>query len=167
MKYLYLIRHAKSSWDNPGLTDMERPLNSRGKQDAPLMGKRLSAIGIKADLIITSPAKRARRTAKKIAKETGYPLKKIIIDNNLYLEGVNNLLKTIREIDEQYENVFLFGHNPDFTSLVNLLTHGQIYNIPTCGICRIAFDIDSWQLVTESKGKLILYDYPKKFPDNK
>lgn len=163
MKYLYLIRHAKSSWDNPGLTDIKRPLSNRGKQDAPMMGKRLAAMGTKPDLLITSPAKRARKTAKKIAKKTGYPAHKIIIDNNLYLKGVINLLKTINEINEKYNTVFLFGHNPDFTSLANLLTHAQLYNIPTCGICCIAFDIGSWQFVKEGNGKLILYDYPKKF----
>ncbi len=167
MKYLYLIRHAKSSWDYPNLTDIERPLNSRGEKDAPMMGKRLSAMGIKPDLIMTSPAKRALQTAKKIAKETGYPVNNIIINNNLYLAGVTTLLKTIRAINERYETVFMFGHNPEFTTLANLLTLQQIYNIPTCGICNISFEIDSWRLVTEGTGKLILNDYPKKSPDNK
>jgi len=167
MKNLFLIRHAKSSWDFPNLTDIERPLNSRGKKDAPMMGQRLSAMGIKPDLIITSPAKRARKTAKKIAKETGYPANKIITNNNLYSAGVTTLLQVIRAIENQYNKVFMFGHNPEFTALANLLTHRQIYNVPTCGICYIAFEIESWRHVTEGKGKLKLYDYPKKSPAHK
>jgi len=164
MKTLYLIRHAKSSWANPHLSDIDRPLSNRGKSDAPMMGKRLSARGTKPDLIISSPAKRALKTASKIAKETGYPEKKIIINDNLYLAGVTTLLKTIRAIDEKYETVFMFGHNPEFTSLAHLLTLQQIYNIPTCGIFCVTFNIDSWYNVTEGSGKLAFFDYPKNSP---
>ena len=164
MKNIYLIRHAKSSWDFPNLTDIKRPLNSRGKKDAPMMGQRLSAMGVKPDLILTSPAKRTRKTAKKIAKETGFPANKIIVNNNLYTAGVITLLQVIRAIEKKYDTVFLFGHNPEITALTNLLTHQQIYNLPTCGICCIAFEIEAWQQVTEGKGKLVLYDYPKKSP---
>ena len=164
MKKLYLIRHAKSSWDFPDLTDIERPLNNRGKRDAPMMGKRLAELGVSPDLIVTSPAKRARKTAKMIAKETGYPAERIIINKKFYGAGVTTLLKAIRTIENKFDTVFLFGHNPELTALVNKLTHQQIYNVPTCGVCSIVFDTESWNFITEGSGKLLFYDYPKNLP---
>ena len=162
MKRLYLIRHAKSSWNNSDLTDFERPLNQRGKRDAPFMGKRLKDHKVKADLIISSPAKRALKTAKIIAKEIDFPTEKILPNESIYEEGTLASLKLIRNIDDSYNNVMLFGHNPTITSLATYLTNYQIQNMPTCSIFCMEFNIDSWKEMSEGEGTFIFFDYPKK-----
>jgi phosphohistidine phosphatase len=162
MKRLYLVRHAKSSWKEPDLTDIERPLNTRGKQDAPCMGKRLKELKVHPDLIVSSPAKRARKTAKVIAKEIGFPKKDIVTNESIYLTGVSTLLIFIRNIKDSYQQVMLFGHNPGFTELAEYLTNQRFDNIPTCGIVCMDFDITSWKEVAEGKGDVVFFDYPKK-----
>ena len=163
MKRLYLIRHAKSSWKDQGLADIERPLNKRGKQDAPFMGKRLKETKVHPDLIVSSPAKRALKTAKVIAEEIGYPKKRIKTDESIYLAGVSTLLHVIQNIEDSYQQVMLFGHNPGFTDLAESLTNQKFDNIPTCGIVCMDFDINSWKKVSEGKGKVVFFDYPKKY----
>lgn len=163
MKRLYLIRHAKSSWKDQDLTDIERPLNTRGKRDAPCMGKRLKDLKVHPDLIVSSPAKRALKTAKVIAREIGYPKKRIETDESIYLAGVSTLLLVIQNIEDSYQQVILFGHNPGFTELAEYLTDQQFDNIPTCGIVCMDFDIESWKEVAEGKGILVSFDYPKKY----
>ncbi len=161
MKHLVLIRHAKSSWDHPNLTDLQRPLNNRGKHDAPLMGKRLKEMGVLPDFIISSPAVRAHKTAKKIAKQTDYPKKKISLCKELYLNGIHAMFKQITSLDEKYNTVYLVGHNPDITSLAYFLTKHRVDNIPTCGIFYVTFESLFWQDITESSGKFKLFDFPK------
>lgn len=162
MKRLYLLRHAKSSWKHPDLSDFERPLNERGKRDAPVMGKRLKEMQIQPDLILSSPAKRAHKTAKIIAKEIDFPKKQIVTDESIYAAGVSTLLDLIRKIDDSFRQVILIGHNPGFTDLANYLTNAQLDNIPTCGIFCTDFDIQSWKDVAEGKGTFVFFDYPKK-----
>ena len=162
MKHLYLIRHAKSSWDHPHLEDMKRPLSNRGKQDAPFMGNRLREMGVQPDLIISSPAKRAYKTARKIAKQVSFPRKKIIINDQIYLNGSQALFNLVKGLDEQFKTVFLVGHNPDITSLAYLLTHHRVDNIPTCGIFYVSFDVIFWHDITEGSGAFQFFDYPKK-----
>ena len=161
MKTLYIVRHAKSSWDNPNLDDFDRPLNSRGKKNAPEMGERLKKKGIKPDLIISSSAKRAYTTAVKIAKEIGYPKNDIKRTENFYLAGVNASLRIIHQVDDHVESLMIFGHNPGWTDLSNYLCDFQIDNIPTCGISAITFEIDKWSEVKTGGGKLLFFDYPK------
>jgi len=163
MKTLYLIRHAKSSWKDPDLRDFERPLNKRGKSDAPEMGQRLRAYKAGADIIISSPAKRAIKTAKIIAREVGFPVKEIVTTETVYLADVPTLVEVIRKISDKHQQVMLFGHNPGLTMLANFLVNGeQVENIPTCGIFCIEFEIDSWKKVGQGLGKLLFFDYPKK-----
>ena len=163
MKRLYLIRHAKSSWDDPDLSDIDRPLNKRGKKDAPIMGERLkNEHKAKPDLIISSPAKRAIRTARVIAKEIGYSKEKIEIKDSLYASGVTAMLNVIHYLDDSLDEVMLFGHNPDLTSLANHLSNQHVDNIPTCGIFCVDFDLKSWQDVKKGKGIFKFLDYPKK-----
>ena len=111
MKKLYLVRHAKSSWKDPSLDDIDRPLNKRGKRDAPFMGKLLRKEGVKPDLIITSPAKRAFFTAKTIANEIDYSKKDIVKSNLVYLTSTNELLEVINDISQEVKTAMLFGHN--------------------------------------------------------
>lgn len=163
MKRLYLIRHAKSSWGNPDLDDHERPLNARGKRDAPEMGKRLKKSGVKPDLIVSSSAKRALKTAKIIAQELGYPKAGIVVEEAIYeSESMASLLAVIRQFDDAHNHVFMLGHNPAFTMLSRLLSDHQVENIPTGGVFCMDFDIASWQQVAAGKGKLVFFDYPKK-----
>ena len=163
MKRLFLIRHAKSSWDEPDVADIDRPLNNRGKRDAPVMGERLKKEHkAKPDLILSSPAKRALRTAKIIAKEIDYPEGKIEIKDSLYGSGVQAMLNIIQYLDGSLNEVMLFGHNPDLTSLANFLSNHEVENIPTCGVFCVDFDIESWKEVEGGKGIFKFFDYPKR-----
>ncbi|SHO50534.1 SixA phosphatase family protein [Desulfopila aestuarii] len=162
MKHLYLIRHAKSSWDNPGLTDAERPLNKRGKRDAPFMGKLLKEQGIMPDLICASPAKRAKQTAKIIAESIGFPTQDIRLLDDIYTSDLNLLLQVVQQIEDTVANLFLVGHNYVLTDLAESLTSEVLGNIPTCGIVSIAFNVASWSEVTGGRGEMLFFDYPKK-----
>lgn len=162
MKKLFLIRHAKSDWGNPGLKDFDRPLNERGNKNAPFMGKLLKKERIYPDFIISSPAKRAITTARKIAKEIDYPKNKIVEEPKIYEANVKTLLQIVNSIEDENETVFLFGHNPGFTDFLNYLTEANIPNIPTCGIAQIEFENDSWKEVSRETGVMKNFYYPKK-----
>ena len=161
MKRLYLVRHAKSSWADMSLDDFDRQLNSRGKQDAPEMGKRLAKRKILPELLVSSPAKRARKTAKLIAGEIGYPVEKIAFSQKIYEAGTSELLEVIHGLDNRHGQVMLFGHNPGFTSLANLIADCRIDNIPTCGIFCVDFPVSAWNEITPGCGAMVFFDYPK------
>ena len=161
-KYLILIRHAKSSWENPSLRDFDRPLNGRGQRDAPEMGRRLAEKEIIADLMLTSPANRAITTCQTIAEKIGYPLKAIEKDEEIYHAGPSTLLEVVRSIDDSWRTVLLFGHNPGFTDFANALNNTDIENIPTCGMVSIKFEVNSWQDISYGSGIQLEFDYPKK-----
>lgn len=162
MKTLYLVRHAKSSWDFPHLPDYERPLNDRGNRDAPLMGDRFRARGILPDCLVCSPAARARETAKLISSEIGFPESEITFSRHVYEAGVSSLLKTVEALPEEAESAFLVGHNPGMTYLAAYLTGEQLNSLPTCAVACIEMDIDSWSLAGREMGTLVFLDYPKK-----
>ena len=166
MKRLFLVRHAKSSWDDPSLDDIDRPLNNRGKKNAPEMGLRLRKQGIIPDLLISSPAKRAHSTARKISEAIGYPEKSILIDDRLYHGSSNSMLAILHELKKKINSAMLFGHNPGFTDFANTLCGINIYNIPTAGIVAIDFSVETWAEVDYSKGELVFFDYPKKVSSN-
>jgi phosphohistidine phosphatase len=163
MKTLYVVRHAKSSWIDPLVSDFERGLNDRGKKDAPRMGKRLKEKNIYPDLILSSPAKRALSTAKRIAEVIKYPKDKIKTDPKLYHADEDTLLSITQKIKNKHDVVLLFGHNPGLTDFVNALSALElnIENIPTCGIVAISLPVNSWEDVKWKSGKLLFFDYPK------
>lgn len=163
MKTLYLLRHAKSSWDNPELDDFERPLNKRGHHDAPLIGNLLEKLNISPDLIISSPAIRASMTARIIADAIKYPLDRIRYDENIYEAGEMDLLEVIYAVDDTVDKLMLVGHNPSFTYLSHYLAKHHAQNIPTCGMFAAELNITSWTKVKKNCGKLSLYEYPKKY----
>lgn len=163
MKKLYLIRHAKSCWDNPHLSDFDRPLNNRGKHDAPLMGKILKRMKIKPDVIYSSGANRAISTALIIAKELDYDEDRIIVENNIYESSIMDLIEIIHEIPDEIKTAFIVGHNPGINLLSDYISDKEIDNIPTCGIVGIEFDIKDWREVQQKTGKQILFEYPKKY----
>lgn len=156
---LYVIRHAKSSW-NGNEADFDRPLNERGEKDAPSMAARLKEKQVMPDIIISSTAKRAKKTALAFAKVLGYDEKNILWKDEIYESSVQTIFGIVRNIDTSYKHVLLFGHNPTFTYFVNELAAVRIDNIPTCGIAAIAIEGD-WTDVNEDKGKLLWFDYPK------
>lgn len=164
MKTLYIVRHGKSSWSDPSLPDMKRPLNQRGKMNGPEMGARLVDNDIKPDIMISSPAKRAKSTAKKIAKVIQYPKKDIVIEDQLYHSGEQSMLSLIQSQKNEIDKVMLFGHNPGLTDFANDLCGINIYNIPTTGIVGIKFNVDRWEKVDYKTGELLFFDYPKKAP---
>lgn len=159
---LYLIRHAKSSWKDTKLSDFDRPLNKRGKHDAPFMGTRLRKYHVVPDLIITSPAKRAIKTAKLLAEEIHYPKKEIAEKKHIYAADVQDLLEIIKKLDNQKKQVFLIGHNPGLTLLAEKLSGLPVQNIPTCGIFCVEFQEENWADINDGMGALIFLDFPKK-----
>ncbi len=163
MKKLTIVRHAKSSWKNPELKDIERPLNERGKRDAPFMGNVLKEKKIFPDAVYSSPAARALLTAKIIIKEINYPEEKIIIKKNIYEASVSNLLKIISSFPENYKHIMMFGHNPGFTLLSHYLCNSFNVNMPTCSFVHITFDVNSWVEITANSGTLLYFEYPKKY----
>lgn len=161
MKTLFLVRHAKSSRDDPSLPDRERPLDERGLRDAPAMGKRLAERKIKPDLLVSSPAVRALTTAHLIADELGYARDDIAIDDRLYASSADGLLAVVRVLDNKLGSVMLFGHNPEFTDLAQRLS-GEITDMPTCAVAKFRFDTKAWADVGESTPSKVSLDSPKK-----
>jgi phosphohistidine phosphatase len=162
MKNLLLIRHAKSSWDDVALSDRERPLNKRGKHDAPVMGQLLKEKNLMPDVIVSSPAKRALKTAKLIAEAVGYPKKQIDIRDAIYEHGLDALLELIAGLNDDGQRVFLVGHNPEITTLANRLSGADIENVPTCGIVSITFPQDHWREAVQTGGTLAFFARPPK-----
>ena len=162
MKKLTLIRHAKSSWKDPFLSDFDRPLNKRGKEDAPIMGKRLAMDKVVPDLILSSPAKRAKKTAKIVAQEIGFSESKIKTKKRSYLADDDELVDVLKDHDDILQHIMLVGHNPGLTDLANLIAKANIDNIPTSGVVMIDLNVDSWSKITKGCGKVTKFDYPKK-----
>jgi phosphohistidine phosphatase len=161
MKTLVLVRHAKSSWDDPGLSDYERPLSKRGQRDAPLMGARLAEWGPVVDRVISSSAARALETAELMIQEMGFPWDEIQISEELYHASEDDMMDLIREQDDDIDGLMLFGHNPGMTYLVNDLCNLGLDNLPTCGVVILQFDVDSWFEVPEAEPVSETLDFPR------
>lgn len=161
MKTLLLIRHAKSDWSTPSLSDFERPLNERGKRDAPLMVKRLLDKKIKIDAFVSSPAKRAKKTASIFAKEYDNGKDEIIFYEELYAAPEEVFYDVIGKLDDRFDTVAVFSHNPGITDFANSLTDARIDNIPTCGIFAVKIKIKKWKDFKEGDKEFWFADYPK------
>ncbi len=162
MKTLYLVRHAKSSWDNLELKDIDRPLNDRGRRDVPRMGKRMKERDLTPDLMISSPANRALTTCKEIAAILGYHEDRIKTNSRIYHADEDDLFDVLKGLNESHTVVMLFGHNPGLTYFANTLLNENIMNIPTCGIVAGKLNIKSWRDIRSSCGKMDFFDFPKK-----
>lgn len=163
MKKLYLIRHAKSSWDDPSLPDFDRPLNDRGARDAPRMGKRLRKQGIAPDLMVSSTAVRASKTALAIADVIRYPPTRIRMQDELYHASPSEILHEVQKTADDVQTLFLFGHNPGLTDFASRIGKTSIDNIVTCGVYALQLDVKRWKEVKlDGKAKLLFYDYPKR-----
>lgn len=161
MLRLTLIRHAKSSWDEPSLKDFDRPLNARGQSDAPLMGKILKQRLPPIDLMLSSPALRAHTTARILAEKLGYPESDIRMDKSLYGASRQALLKCITAVDSRYRHVVLVAHNPGLEDLGNFLG-GDIDHMPTCAALTLEFPLDDWRAVDRAGGTMVSFEFPKK-----
>ena len=164
MKKLFFIRHAKSSWKDLNLDDFNRPLNRRWKSDASFMWTILKSSNIFPDIIISSPAKRTKKTAKKIAKQLDYDKKDILYNENIYEAWFSDIIEIIKNLDNKYSIVFIIMHNPTITGIVNKITQKEIFNIPTCGVAWIDLNIKNWWEfdIEKTPWELFFYDYPKK-----
>lgn len=161
MKTLFLLRHAKSSWDYPKLRDFERPLSERGIREAPLMGQRFLDRKRTVDCIISSPAVRTRSTAKMMAEAIGFPIDDLVSNPDLYFCGTSMYLKAASLVDDNYDSAMLVGHNPTITDFANEMANMDIANIPTCGLVELALPIDHWSEIKRGNSELVEFDFPK------
>ena len=162
MKKLYIVRHAKSSWDNYALPDEKRPLNRRGKRDAPVMAEVLARKAPQLNWLLTSPAKRARATSKYFRKALGISKERLLKDERLYHASSHEIMSVVKEIDDKITEAAVFGHNPGMTDFLNRFTDIYIDNLPTCGVAMIGFDVENWKDLDTKLGKMIEFIYPKK-----
>lgn len=165
MKHLYLVRHAKSSWDNPSHSDFERPLNKRGLRDAPFMAKLLNEKIKKTDLFVSSPALRAISTAHEFASVFDFKNSEILRDERIYEASLSDLYSVVKELSDNYKSTVLFGHNPTISMFADNLTKEFRWNMPTCGIVGIELWIESWSEISKDIGKVMFFEYPKKYFD--
>jgi phosphohistidine phosphatase len=161
MKTLYLLRHAKSSWDDTSLPDSERPLEPRGERDAAKMSKRWSQRHAKPDLIMSSPAARALATANVVAQGLDYKTKNIAVDDRLYAATVDALLAVVEALDDRLDRVMLVGHNPGFTALAHHFD-STIRHMPTCALAEFRFEADSWAGIGQARPVHTIFDSPKR-----
>lgn len=161
MKILIIVRHAKSSWDQPGLSDFDRPLNERGKKDAPVMANRLKEKGIELEHLVSSPAKRAKKTAKYFAEEFGLKKDDINLVEALYGATLPQFLQAIKEIENKYKTVALFSHNPGVTDFASSLTNVRVDDMPTCAMFAVQANTDSWTDFMEVEKSFLFFDYPR------
>lgn len=162
MNNLILIRHAKSSWSDPSLADYERPLNKRGKRDAPFMGKILCDKNLEIDQIISSPSVRTTQTIKTMTRQMGFDQKEIVWDESIYEASSFSLLKIIKKTGKEIKSLVIVGHNPGLTLLQNYLCKKEIDNIPTCAIVSM-ITAKSWSDIDENSFSLEYFEFPKKY----
>ena len=160
-KFLTLIRHAKSSWDYPGLIDKERPLSKRGRKSVELMSEHNAKLLNQIEMFYCSTAERAVQTMDLYSRLNKIPLKKISYKDSLYIFDKGVLASFLKRLSNNINSVALIGHNPAFTDLVNYLVEDQIDNVPTCAIVRIKFACQSWKDITSCEAKLVYFDCPK------
>lgn len=161
MRTLFLVRHAKSSWDSPGLRDFNRPLNDRGLRDAPRMGEVLRDKGIKPDLLVSSPAKRALTTAQFFAAAFGLPEAAIVRNPDIYEAFATEIMRIISGLPDTAHSVMLFGHNPTFTEVANRFSDDFIDNLPTCGVIQIDSSAATWAEFYEGNARVKACYFPK------
>lgn len=161
MKTLYLVRHAKSSWKDASLRDKDRPLNKRGKRDAPRMAEYLSQQIVRPDLFVSSPSTRTQDTAVSFLHAFGRLKKDLVLEEQLFHGSMGEIIGVVQALDDSCDSAMLFVHNPGITSAVNRMADQHIFNIPTCGAAGMSFDIDHWSDLKPGHAKMLFYFYPK------
>ncbi len=163
MKRLFLIRHAKSSWADASLSDIQRPLNKRGLRDAPFMAKLMVGKQVIPDLIITSPAVRAHTTAQYFHVASGLNESQLHIEKTIYHAYPEEIFSVVQNVSSDIQTLFVFGHNPGFTSFANYFAKEYIANVPTCGIVEIETAAKDWKNFSKSNGVLKSFYFPKQY----
>jgi phosphohistidine phosphatase len=162
MKTVTFIRHAKSSWDSGASRDIDRPLNSRGKKDAPFMAAKLKTLGYQPDGFLISPAKRISQTVAPFIKLYGVDENEVITEHKIYHGSMYDILDTVQQLPSSWNHVFLFCHNPAITNIAYYFG-GDIDNVPTCGVVKVSADIDNWTYFDSGNAKVNAFLYPKMF----
>ncbi len=165
MKTLYVVRHAKSSWGDLTLSDFNRPLNDRGQRNAPEMAQRLLKKKIHIDAFVTSTAKRALQTASHFIKAYGRSVEELQLQESLYHAPASEYFAVISAVDDRYDSIAVFGHNPGITEFVNQLTDSRIDNMPTCSIFAVDIDTKHWADFEAARKKFLFFDSPKQGED--
>ncbi len=161
-KTLFIVRHAKSSWDYENISDTDRPLKHKGIRDAYEMARRVHIERLIPELILSSPAIRALHTADIFVRVFEIKYTNLKIDERIYGSGVGVIKKLIGEQDDQFNRLMIFGHNPDFSELATVLSGKPYINIPTCGLVRLDFDVSTWASISKDNLKAMSMDFPKK-----
>lgn len=161
MKTLLLVRHAKSSWANEGQDDFDRPLNDRGKKDAPEMAKRVRAKMKDIHLFVSSTARRAHKTAKLFAEVFEVDREDILLFDTLYHAAPATIYQTVAGLPDEGSSAILFAHNPGITEFANMLTNVRIDDMPTCSVFAVSADVDHWKDFMAAEKKFLFFDYPK------
>lgn len=161
MKQLILVRHAKSSWAEPGMADIERPLNDRGRRDAPVMARRLIQRLGAPDLLVSSTATRARQTAGLFAEELTMNPEGIKENPLLYMPDIPAFLRVVRQLPDEANTIALFSHNNGITSYVNSLTNVRVDDMPTCSVFAVRYAVDRWADTAVQDPEFLFFDYPK------
>jgi phosphohistidine phosphatase len=160
MKTLVLVRHAKSAWGDPTLADHDRPLNDRGRRDAPEMGRRLRERGTSPDAILSSTAVRARTTAEAIAASLGLEPASVSLDERLYGSSPDTILGVVAELDEAVSTALVVAHDPGLSDLAYRLS-GEIEHMPTCAVAEFRFAAWTWAELAESEPVEVRFDTPR------
>ncbi len=161
MKTLLLIRHAKSGWDGPSVSDFDRALTERGKSDAKMMAKRIIDQSFDIDSFVSSPAKRAKKTAKIFMKEFKKNEEEILLIPELYKGSVSNFYTTIENLADTKNVIAVFAHNPGITEFVNSLQCSPVYNMPTCAVFALKIKTEYWKEFREAEKEFLFFDYSK------
>jgi phosphohistidine phosphatase len=159
MKTLYLLRHAKSSWKEPGLEDFDRPLNDRGREAAPLVGRFMRKRQLTVDLLLSSPAARARQTAA-LVKEAAALSAELLYDERIYEADAERLLEVVSQAAESADALMLVGHNPGMEELLQTLT-GERREMPTAALACVVLDVEKWGKARAGAGRLEWLVRPK------
>jgi len=160
MKTLYIVRHAKSSWNENNVTDYDRSLNERGRKDIKTMGERLSKRKVVVDKVLGSASKRTSATARGLNKFIGLDSDNIELHSELYHSGVSVMLHQVCRTNDKYNHLMLVSHNPGVSEFCNYLTEVEFY-FPTLAIAKVVFEADSWREISKSTGTVEWYDFPK------
>lgn len=161
MKQLLIIRHAKSSWANTNEADFDRPLNDRGRKNAPDMAERILKRNILPDVIISSAAKRTVETSLLMMKQLGLQQQQLIVKQELYLAAPETIMQTILSLDDAWQTAAIIAHNPGVTDFVNTLCEVKVDDMPTCAVYAIQIKTDRWKNFSKAAKAFLFFDYPK------
>jgi phosphohistidine phosphatase len=163
LRNVCFVRHAKSSWADASIPDIHRPLNKRGLNDAPMMAKKLQELNIIPEVIVTSPARRARDTAKYFRDAFNLAKKRFIVEDDLYGADPEEVIDIVQKVDDKFYSVFVFGHNPTMTMLANQFAGVAIDNVPTCGIVQAKTMVGHWKSWSPDVSAFVGFYYPKQY----